>query len=178
MVLTKITNGQQTSKIILNELGNKELRERHTYSIDKGEHTPFHHMRVTNQTPIDQLLIEKTISIDQHHVGIRYTEVVFKSGAYLRSPSWEFRDMKNNHTPPPPPTRALILTGVQKYLQKQASPRVEILLWNVLAKEKTPRENDINPLRFGLDMLNDYWFPSRKSSQEVLLQKMVLKAFL
>ena len=86
--------------------------------------------------------------------------------------------MKNNFKKPQPPTRALILSGVQKYLQKNASPSVEILLWNVLAKEKTPRENDINPLRFGLDMLNDYWFPSRKSSQEVLLQKMVLKAFL
>jgi|TARA_R100001244_G_scaffold876_1_gene1575 hypothetical protein len=178
LVLTKITNGQQTSKIILNELGNKELRERHTYSIDKGEHTPFHHMRVTNQTPIDQLLIEKTISIDQHHVGIRYTEVVFKSGAYLRSPSWEFRDMKNNHTPPPPPTRALILTGVQKYLQKQASPRVEILLWNVVAKEKTPRDHEIDPLRFGLDILSDYWYPRRKTKQEVSLQKMVLQALL
>ena len=121
--MTKITNGQQTSKIILNELGNKELRKRHSYSLDKGENSPFHHMKVNDQTPIDKLLIEKTISIDQHHVGTKYTEIVFKSGAYLKSPSWEFRDMKNNHTPPPPPTRALILTGEQKYLQKQASPK-------------------------------------------------------
>ena len=135
--MTKITNGQQTSKIILNELGNKELRERHTYSIDKGEHTPFHHMRVTNQIPIDQLLIEKTISIDQHHVGVRYTEIVFKSGANVRSPSWEFRDMKNNHTPPPPPPRALLL-----------------------------------------DVLSDYWYPRRKTKQEVKLQRMVLQALL
>tara|TARA_R100001480_G_scaffold11734_1_gene20426 strand:- start:29 stop:436 length:408 start_codon:yes stop_codon:yes gene_type:complete len=135
-------------------------------------------MRVTNQTPIDKLLIEKTISIDQHHVGTKYTEIVFKSGAYLRSPSWEFRDMKNNHTPPPPPTRTLVLSGVQKYLQKEASSSVEILLWNVVAREKTPRDHEIDPLRFGLDILSDYWYPRRKTKQEVSLQKMVLQALL
>jgi len=176
--LTKITNGIPTSKILVNELANKELRERHTYSLKKGENSPFHHIKISNQTPIDQLLLDKKISLDQHQNGIRYIEIIFKAGTNLQSPSWEFRDMKNNFKKPQPPTRALVLSGVQKYLQKNASPRVEILLWNVLAKEKTPRENDINPLRFGLDMLNDYWFPRRKSSQEVLLQKMVLKAFL
>ena len=178
MVLTKTTSGQQTSKIIVNELGNKELRERHTYSLDKGEHSPFHHMKVTDQTPIDKLLIEKTISVDQHQVGVRYTEIIFKAGANLKSPSWEFRDMKNNHTPPPPPTRTLVLSGVQKYLQNEASPKVEILLWNVIAKEKTPRDHEIDPLRFGLDVLSDYWFPKRKSKQEVKLQRMVLQALL
>ena len=68
-VLTKITNGQQTSKIVVNELGNKELRSRHSYSLRKGEHSPFHHMKVTDQVPIDKLLIEKKITVDQHHVG-------------------------------------------------------------------------------------------------------------
>jgi hypothetical protein len=71
-----------------------------------------------------------------------------------------------------------VLSGVQKYLQKHASPRVEILLWNVVAKEKTPRDHEIDPLRFGLDVLSDYWFPRRKTQQEVKLQKMILHSLL
>jgi len=176
--LTKITNGQQTSKIVFNELGNKELASRHSFSLRKGENSPFHHMKVTDQVPIDKLLIEKKITVDQHHVGEKYTEIIFKSGANVGSPSWEFRDMKNNFKPPSPPTRTLILSGVQKYLQKHASPKVEILLWNVVAKEKTPRDHEIDPLRFGLDVLSDYWFPKRKTQQEVKLQKMILHSLL
>ena len=91
-------SGIPTSKIILNELGNKELRERHTYSLKKGENSPFHHIKISNQTPIDQLLLDKKISLDQHQNGIRYIEIIFKAGANLQSPSWEFRDMKNNFT--------------------------------------------------------------------------------
>ena len=85
--MTKITSGQQTSKIVFNELGNKELASRHSFSLKKGENSPFHHMKVTDQVPIDKLLIEKKITVDQHHVGEKYTEIIFKSGANVGSPS-------------------------------------------------------------------------------------------
>ena len=177
--MTKATNGRlifNGDEISVNEIGNKELRDRHTVTIEKSEDTAFHRMRVVSQTPIDKLLLEKKIDVDQHHVGIRYTKIVFKSGANVSSPSFEFRDNKNNFMPPSPPMRVMILSGVQKYLRKETSPEIESLLFNVVAREKTPRENEVTPLRFALDALNNYWYPTRKTSQVLSLQKILLKS--
>ena len=177
--MTKVTNGQlifNGDEISVNEIGNKELRNHHTVTIEKSEDTAFHRMRVVNQTPIDQLLIEKKIDVDQHYVGIRYTKIVFKSGANVSSPSFEFRDMKNNFQLPNPPMRVMILSGVQKYLSNETSPEVESLLWDVVAREKIPREHEITPLKFALDALNNYWYPTRETSQVLSLQKILLKS--
>ena len=175
----KTISGIPTSeKILVNEVGNKELRKNHSFKLEQSGESAFHHIRITNQTPIDQLLIEKKITIDQHHAGIQYSEIIYKAGAFLKSPSFEFRDMKNNFSPPAPPTRVIILSGVQKYLRTEASPKVESLLWKVVAREKTPRELEVTPLRFGLEMLNNYWYPKirRSPDRSTQIQKIFLQS--
>ena len=66
--------------------------------------------------------------------------------------------------------------GKERVHYQAPSPEIESLLWDVVARERTPRNFEINPLRFALDALNNYWYPTRETSQVLSLQKILLKS--
>ena len=75
-----------TSELPFNEVGTRELHDRHRIKIEDGD--TFARARVTDQTFVDRLLLRKIIEIDQHQAAERLVQQALTAGMFVRTPNW------------------------------------------------------------------------------------------
>lgn len=165
---TQMSGTLTSEPVLLNEIANESLRNQHKLTLEMGEDSPFHHFKVKDQTVIDRLYLHRSISEEQHWSGIRYSEIVYKSGAFSNSQSFEYRERLNKV--PSPPLRCMVLSKIDGYLREK-DPNRGVILWRSVAYEIAPtKKNELKKLGLSLDCLVDYFYGRpRKAVRFVLL---------
>ena len=165
---TQMSGTLTSEPVLLNEIANESLRNQHKLTLEMGEESPFHHFKVKDQTVIDRLYLHKSISEEQHWSGTRYSEIVYKSGAFSGSQSFEYKERLNKT--PDPPLRCMVLSKIDGYLREK-DPNRGVILWKSVAYEIAPtQKNELKKLGLSLDCLADYFYGRpRKAVRFVLL---------
>lgn len=76
------------SEVVVNEVGSKGIHDRHTVALEAGD-SRFARARVKDQLFIDHLLMDDTLTVDEHREAERILDLVVSASVYLRSPSME-----------------------------------------------------------------------------------------
>jgi hypothetical protein len=76
------------SEVFVNEVGSKGIHDRHTVALEAGD-SRFARARVKDQLFIDHLLMDDTLTVDQHREAERILNLVVSASVYLKSPSME-----------------------------------------------------------------------------------------
>jgi hypothetical protein len=86
LIELRVAGGIGNNELPLNEVGTREMHERHRIELEAGE--IFARGRVTDQTFVDRLLLKKLIEIHHHSAAERLVQEAIKAGMFVRSPNW------------------------------------------------------------------------------------------
>lgn len=72
----------------INDMGTPSLHQRHRTALEPSEGS-FLRVRVTDQLFIDKLLLNKTITMDQHYTAEWILSQAVRANVYLKTPSMD-----------------------------------------------------------------------------------------
>jgi len=136
--------------------GTEELRQKHRVEFESIDlRGVFKRARVTDQTYIDCLFLEKLITAPQYSAAEEYMYLMLKSGAFLRSPGWEDgprstgRDKGKAMS-----SRIMAISGARDRLRREAGPDATLAVDLAVASDAPV---SVALLRQGLDVLSMYF---------------------
>jgi len=155
---------KKTRSLISNELGSSELHRRHAVRLE-SEDGLFLRSRVTDQRLIDRLFNDQRIDTDQYDAACAFHALAHRAGMWPSSVKLERVQMSVVDRAP----RALAILSMDRYLQRNASPKAYQAVWLTVVREIN---SPIMHLRMGLDTLKTYFNPtltpgSRRSEDSV-----------
>ena len=79
--------GGEPPPTIINDIGTKELHEKHSTSLELPEGEKVSRVRIRDQLFIDKLLMNDSINLRQHRTAEWILSVATQAGIYLKTPS-------------------------------------------------------------------------------------------
>ena len=136
------------------ENGTPELKRKHKLEWERLDFKGlFRRARVTDQLQIDRLFIDKKITGPQHEAGNQYLAALVKSGAFIRSPSFEksidasVKDVEKSIS-----SRIMAVSGARGVLRRCGEDSM-LLVDLLIGTGRISRPSEIPVIRRGLDAL-------------------------
>ena len=135
-------------------------RERRSEFKSRNEGQPYQY---TSETKPSQ----STDYAHQFNVCEKFLGLAHRAGIFPSNPVWEsFRTgvisggqqnniSRNNFSM----GKSVMLLGVDRYLSKKGGDKIRVIVWNVVVENRSPIKSQMDSLRIGLNLLDDYWFP-------------------
>ena len=140
-----------TSELPLNEIGTRELHERHRIKVEDGD--AFARARVTDQTFVDKLLLRKIIEIYHHQAAERLTQQAVTAGMFVRTPNWAA--IPGNHRTDAYTNGLLRYARTLRHIQRNLGHEAASLLVRVVVEDHgTSDEKELQVVISCLELLS------------------------
>tara|TARA_R110000764_G_C10943210_1_gene376326 strand:- start:419 stop:961 length:543 start_codon:yes stop_codon:yes gene_type:complete len=149
-------------KTYVNDIGNKQLHDRHKVGIVKYQNSNIGRAIVYDQHLIDILFLEKHLDERQHSVCDKYLGLISK-GMHLNSNSFDERSSTGKYYLSPIP-RSCVLIGVQRHLKQSCGKKLESHFWKLMVQSPTKLKSvEIKVMKKCAEALTSYYYVSYDS---------------
>jgi len=164
---TSETKPSQSTDYAFTDLGSALLKKQHQMKVELLEDGRSLRAKVMDQRIFDTLYLQDEIDAHQFNVCEKFLGLAHRAGIFPSNPVWEsFRTgvisggqqnniSRNNFTL----GKSVMLLGVDRYLSKKGGDKIRIIVWKVVVENRSPIKSQMDSLRIGLNLLDDYWFP-------------------
>tara|TARA_R100000963_G_C4602055_1_gene75409 strand:+ start:32 stop:652 length:621 start_codon:yes stop_codon:yes gene_type:complete len=164
---TSETKPSQSTDYAFTDLGSALLKKQHRMKVELLEDRRSLRAKVLDQRIFDTLYLQDEIDDHQFNVCEKFLELAHRAGIFPSNPVWEsFRTgvisggqqnniSRNNFSM----GKSVMLLGVDRYLSKKGGDKIRVIVWNVVVENRSPIKSQMDSLRIGLNLLDDYWFP-------------------
>ena len=164
---TSETKPSQSTDYAFTDLGSALLKKQHQMKVELLEDRRSLRAKVLDQRIFDTLYLQDEIDAHQFNVCEKFLELAHRAGIFPINPVWEtFRTgafsggsknniSRNNFTL----GKSVMLLGVDRYLSRKGGDKIRVIVWKVVVENRSPIKSQMDSLRIGLNLLDDYWFP-------------------
>jgi len=161
------TKPSQESNHVFTDLGSAFLKKRHEMKVELLEDSRSLRAKVIDQRTFDTLYLQDEIDGYQFNACEKFLELAHRAGVFPINPVWEtFRTgvfgghdkniiSRNNLSC----LKSVLLMGIDRYLFKKGGNEIRGIVWKVVVEDRSPIKSQMDSLRIGLNLLDDYWFP-------------------
>ena len=140
-----------SSELPLNEIGTRELHERHRIKVEDGD--AFARARVIDQTFVDKLLLRKIIEIYHHQAAERVIQQAVTAGMFVRTPNWAA--IPGNHRTDAYTNGLLRYARTLRFIQRNLGYAATSLLVRVVVEDQgTEDEEELQVVISCLELLS------------------------
>jgi len=149
------------------DLGSALLKKQHQMRVELLEDRRSLRAKVIDQRIFDTLYLQDEIDDYQFNSCEKFLELAHRAGIFPSNPIWEsFRTgvfcgtnenniSRNNFSC----LKSVLLMGIDRYLSRKGGNEIRRIVWKVVVENRSPIKSQMDSLRIGLNLLNDYWFP-------------------
>ena len=164
---TSETKPSQSTDYAFTDLGSALLKKQHRMKVELLEDRRSLRAKVLDQRIFDTLYLQDEIDDHQFNVCEKFLELAHRAGIFPSNPVWEsFRTgvisggkqnniSRNNFSM----GKSVLLMGIDRHLYKKGGSEIHRIVWKVVVENRSPIKSQMDSLRIGLNLLNDYWFP-------------------
>ena len=164
---TSETEPSQGIDYAFTDLGSALLKKQHRMKVELLEDRRSLRAKVLDQRIFDTLYLQDEIDDHQFNACEKFLELAHRAGLFPSNPIWEsFRTgvisggkqnniSRNNFSS----LKSVMLMGIDRYLSRKGGNEIRRIVWNVVVENRSPIKSQMDSLRIGLNLLNDYWFP-------------------
>jgi hypothetical protein len=164
---TSETKPSQSTDYAFTDLGSALLKKQHQMKVELLEDRRSLRAKVMDQRIFDALYLQDEIDDYQYNACEKFLELAHRAGVFPINPVWEtFRTgvfgghdknniSRNNFSL----GKSVMLLGVDRYLSKKGGNEIRGIVWKVVVEDRSPIKSQMDSLRIGLNLLDDYWFP-------------------
>jgi len=164
---TSETKPSQRTDYAFTDLGSALLKKQHRMQVELLEDSKSLRAKVLDQRIFDSLYLQDEIDEQQFNACERFFELAHRAGIFPTNPVWEsFRTgvvsggkqnniSRNNFSM----GKSVLLMGIDRHLYKKGGSEIHRIVWKVVVENRSPIKSQMDSLRIGLNLLNDYWFP-------------------
>ena len=163
---TSETKPSQGVDYAFTDLGSALLKKQHRMQVELLEDRRSLRAKVVDQRIFDTLYLQDEIDDHQFNACEKFLELAHRAGIFPNNPVWEsFRTgvicgdknniSRNNFSL----GKSVMLMGIDRYLSEKGGDKIRVIVWNVVVENRSPIKSQMDSLRIGLNLLDDYWFP-------------------
>jgi hypothetical protein len=161
------TKPSQGANYAFTDLGSALLKKQHQMQVELLEDRRSLRAKVIDQRIFDSLYLQDEIDIHQFSACERFLELAHRAGVFPNNPIWEslrtgvfFAGKENNISRNNfSLLKSVLVMRIDRYLFRKGGKEICGIVWKVVVEDRPPIKSQMDSLRIGLNLLNDYWFP-------------------
>jgi len=166
--------GHSNDSMHINDIGNPHLHKQKKICIRPIEDTKLGRAIVLDQHIIDVMYTDDYLNAKQHNVCNKYLGIISKSGAWIKTPSYERTIFTSNNSLSQPLPKSCILITTQRLIIDKCGNQKEKVFWKIMSGNPVKvNETEIEIAKECANALLEYWYVNQESPVSLFQQALI-----